>query len=144
MSKIKELIASMEKNTFLLPDGWGNNVKMSAEIWEYRTYVGDRGKSRYIHIEIHEFGKIVIDFKFNGDDLIVSKDITNNLTVPQLEEYIQKIYDEMHSFSLYDEETVKLIEEISTLGKKMKEDKIKYTKLTKQLSDSKKLLKKKA
>lgn len=96
-SKIISLVKKMEHNTFLLPDSWSSEIQMSNFDWKYKTYVGTRGNSRYIVFEVI-FPKGKYSFLIRGEIVEITKPISIKVSDKKLFEYIQEIYNEVHSF----------------------------------------------
>jgi len=133
--EIVSLVQKMENNTFLLPDSWSSDIAMSNFDWSYKTYVGTRGCSRYININIITI-LCTIEISIRSNSVFIQKPMSLKLSPENVLEYVQEIYNEKHSFKDYSEGKKSIRLKIKNLQQTIKESNDKIIKLKKELEDS--------
>lgn len=130
-----KLIRKMEVNTFLLPDSWTDEIMMS-DGSIYKTYVGNRGSTRYINLEYKEDG-VTFTINFRGEKVLIDgNDVFAKPIKPErVYQIVRKVYDEKHSFVENAEGKKSILLALKSQRDAIISAKKKITELEKQLQD---------
>jgi len=96
--EVERLMLIMESNHFLLPDSFSDLIELDLSNFSYKTYVGTRGKGRYIHIEITKDNEEKLTINFHGQKITTDEDVSKISAISTILNYVELIYKEKHSF----------------------------------------------
>jgi hypothetical protein len=143
--KSMDMIEAMEQNTFLLPESWAEIIQLSDSPLAYKTYVGGRGASRYINIEIYNYEKrfdgksFAINIRKQNIEVDGDSPFGKRVTAQQVHDIIAQIFKDKHSFENHDSGVRTKREKISTLKRQIQTAKRDIAKLEQELSDGNKI-----
>jgi hypothetical protein len=103
INRLKELVSKMELNHYLLPEAFSDEIEMTFENFSYKTYVGGRGKGRYITFHIFLEDRREIQIMFRNESISTNEDIGKRFSLATILIYIELIYAEKHSFENHSE-----------------------------------------
>lgn len=109
-----DYIKKMEKNTYLLPNSWSKELSLDEEEFTYKTYVGVRGKERYINICVYIDGEQEFQVDFRRDSVKLSDvSLYSPVSPDRVDSVIKAIYKEKMSFEDYDDGIKSMRKEIA-------------------------------
>ncbi len=144
MEDILNKIKTMEQNTYLLPDGFSNEIQIMEKQETYKTYVGNRGDNRYITITYTFENQEKLEIKVRNNKIVID-DYNPFERIENLEEKIiyivNSIYKEKHSFIENAEGIKSLRRKITELKRTNKYNEQEIDKIRNQIEDYLKLKK---
>lgn len=134
---IIRMVSLMEQNTFLLPDGWSDNIQMASCNAMYRTYVQKRGVNRYMALEYDdEKSKVRLTISRDSVGTTETNLLSKRTTVKEAHRIVSAIYNEMHSFKDGAEGKASIRKEIREKRKKISDLKAEIVALEQRLVDA--------
>ena len=98
--EVVRLMLIMESNHFLLPDGFSDLIELDLSNFSYKTYVGTRGKGRYIHIEITKDNEEKLTINFHNEKITTDEDLSKISSISTILNYVELIYKEKHRYHI--------------------------------------------